>query len=80
MCHEPLCTALRPKIDPAGRHIPISNFCRGARCGFVSKACSRQGGLAALRCILRHVACKALISGMRRMDRASPSLKEVKHV
>lgn len=82
MFHDPLCTALRPNIDPAGLHIPVCMFYRVARCGFGSlpKAHSRQGGLAALRCILRQMAQDAHYFGRGRIHTASPSSHEVKHV
>lgn len=79
MFHEPLWAGSQLKIDPAGLHIPVWVFCRGARCGFVSKAGSRQGGLAALRCILPQGAHRALFSGMRRISACALSSHEVTH-
>lgn len=66
-------------IGPSGGHCSLCSFCRGARCGFVSKAASRQGGLAALRCILPHRSRMARFSGMRRMGKPRASFKGVTH-
>ena len=79
-CHDPRWRCAPFQIGPSGAQCSLCSICRGARCGFVSKAASRQGGLAALRCILPHGARAARFSGGRRMFALRVSFQVMTHV
>lgn len=80
MIHDPLCTASRRKIDPAGLHIPVCKFCRVARCGFASRKShlGKEGWPPSVASSGRWRNAHYVRHG--RMDRPSPSSQEVKHV
>lgn len=67
-------------IDPLGWICSLCSFCRGARCGFVSKTVSRQGGLTALRCILPYAARVALFCDVGRIGTSRHAFQMVTHV
>ncbi len=80
LIHDPRWRCAPFHISPSGVQCSLCSICRGARCGFVAKAQSRQGGLAALRCILPHGARAALFSGARRMWALRCSFQVMTHV